>query len=301
MVVYTIKIENSMFSNIASNRIGGTIYIKEPEGIVCMQFCSFIKCTTTEKGNSTVRLGNVCGGACLLDDKENTLKSLAFTECNAIAVGTSLYVCTPVNEATKASCISTNKCGAQVTTITSIISLDLTQSFVRNINLSNSISQHKDGCILFGCDHSKISAKFMEISLNESYDKAVAFGASIGKGGTAEFSYVFVEKAKTSTGIITLWVGPFSFDNFVFYLCTGKIINFVNGKVSVTFTKSSLGSLDTSDVEKCTECSTDSKTTHFNVVCKFYPHNKLSCANNRYFCSNRGILSYALIVILSIS
>ena len=111
MTLFTNKIENNLFSKIASTRVGGTIYLQDASIVLSMKMCSFYKCTTTGTGASTSRSGSIAAGACFFDISELIIESISFEECNGDGVGSSMYICTPQNKRSNATCITTNKWG----------------------------------------------------------------------------------------------------------------------------------------------------------------------------------------------
>jgi hypothetical protein len=297
--MFSTVIENSKFSGISSNRIGGTIFVNDVTVAVSMRICSFVECSTTGIGKSNIRTNDVCGGACYFNICELEIKSISFVECTGNGVGSSMYIYTPKTNSTNAYCITAHKCGSSVKTITSIICFDCTASCVRNLNFTNSIAKHNDGSIHFGYGPTRINAMFLALIMDQSIDESYALGITYENGDSAIFSHVYIEGSKSNTGIISLWKGQFSFDNAVFYSCTGKLIcNREGTTIQITFKNAHFGALDTSGITTKEGCSTDSKTTRFNFHCRFYKNNNHSCANNIYSTLMRLILTNSLTIIL---
>ena len=149
-----IYIKGNTFSNIHSNKPGGSIYLATSVKVSIYQ-CYFNDCSSTGLINSTTRPQSTCsGGAIFVDVKEINLNTCVFMKCVGVGFGSAVYLCIPNNDNsdkfTNIYSLCDIECGNAISTYHSVYSFEQGKVDLKNFNSSSSISKNQFGVIHIG-------------------------------------------------------------------------------------------------------------------------------------------------------
>ena len=265
-------VEKTTFMNTISGVQGSALSCYHESMKVAISLCRFINCTTTCSGNSFQRKGDVSGGACFFSVSEASIKSCYFEACVGSALGSAVYVSTPINHYFNASCVSDYNCGNTITSYHSVYAFETSTSNIRNINSTKPFSRNFHGVVLFGQYPRKFSVMYSSIIFRTGETNAVPFLLS--ESDDADIScldHIYIRNGKSSDGLFTIYKGTYVLKDVVFDSCSGKLYYTpVTTFKSITFENTVFSSeIDLLSATTDASCSKGRKETNLIINCRF--------------------------------
>jgi len=265
------EIKASSFHDFTSGAQGSALSISNNNVVVTVSYCSFKNCKSTGIGNSNIRPhGDAAGGACFLSVSESNVFKCTFDSCVGARMGSTICASTTLGHPSSYDCLADINCGnTDQSTSQAIYVFDGSNSIIRNINSTKSISQNSCGTVHVGMYPYFYSMMYVCLIYDDDFGKT-AIGSTINNASSVcHASHVYIKNIKNSNGIFSLWYGTQEFDNFVFEECSGNLYSLKATISMITFKNTSFGSINKMDAVYDDSCDSESKSTIMAFKCVY--------------------------------